>query len=966
MWNKIKRVIGYILLFFGGVGCVSLFFAFFSVLLTAFNIIVLLALIIDMIIFIGLAYLGYRMVYGVDGELFKTNPKPVPVKKEIQRIKEEIPVVKKEEIVPATKTNLGKFTLYTIMVRYLGTPLEENGIFYIFGNKKDANARIEEINDASLYIGEWPTEAIPLFLSTCMVCGYKGAKVYLDHEETMTLDDLRKYISFPAIDQCGVVHPMIVKKIHQFMHTDYQIFIRPEQATEAMKQQKELLRYEIGCLLSEAVLLTPFAEKDGKKVIEILNAQMPDGQRWQCLFTDQYAMMQYMHRNPDSASFPNLLMDVFKSFRERESFQGVMINPGREEFKLDKALLEKIYKEKDNPEFKAHFSSMIKKEKEEIQPSAEQSALRFKDDQTIDHLGSFDLFVLIDPVYNMPYEEDKAFHLFAEESHATLYQLKHKLNETVVQKISVEKQKSFFSECLICGYEHVMIHLQKEEDLPIKEIQKIYSIGGMHTFGLIHPLILQDIRSYKKHSTSNCNIYPDICGRLAVAELYTLVYKEEEKEKIAFKIFKDPRGREYLALFTDGFAFEKTKKPEETYKHFYGLLIEAYKKIMKDQNLEGIVINPGRESFYVNKIYLEKILPECQNTDIRKKYEQELEKELQYIGIHKITVNLAEDLFMVPIIYDGEDESTKLDTPDYNMHFYPRAGLMAAQGKKIFSLDQIPANYHPATQASDKMMHIRLLQNVSTGKQYVPLFISYETLTSMMNTIHIGVISFEEAKNAARECAGVVLGPGLINQTFENDMHIEPITDDPVKKCANLMTGQLVARYKKTHEEAYKNEYCRRLRDIGFTENEAENLFMFELMILKSDHINTLCDQGYIMINCFNMQAELLPQSKNYYIEHQMFLCSEIVKIWDEAEWRYTHLKNNSESVKDEVFEELFRLSRYGGGELFVEYLQMMAEKSHTDISKIQAYAKAEQEILFRLKWKGEQNELHLYSSQRR
>jgi len=235
-----------------------------------------------------------------------------------------------------------------------------------------------------------------------------------------------------------------------------------------------------------------------------------------------------------------------------------------------------------------------------------------------------------------------------------------------------------------------------------------------------------------------------------------------------------------------------------------------------------------------------------------------------------------------------------------------------------------------------------------------------------MNTIHIGVISFEEAKNAARECAGVVLGPGLINQTFENDMHIEPITDDPVKKCANLMTGQLVARYKKTHEEAYKNEYCRRLRDIGFTENEAENLFMFELMILKSDHINTLCDQGYIMINCFNMQTELLPQSKNYYIEHQMFLCSEIVKIWDEAEWRYTHLKNNSESVKDEVFEELFRLSRYGGGELFVEYLQMMAEKSHTDISKIQAYAKAEQEILFRLKWKGEQNELHLYSSQRR
>lgn len=50
------------------------------------------------------------------------------------------------------------------------------------------------------------------------------------------------------------------------------------------------------------------------------------------------------------------------------------------------------------------------------------------------------------------------------------------------------------------------------------------------------------------------------------------------------------------------------------------------------------------------------------------------------------------------------------------------------------------------------------------------------------------------------------------------------------------MSGQLVARYKKTHEEAYKNEYCRRLKYIGFTEEEAENLFLFELMILKTEY----------------------------------------------------------------------------------------------------------------------------------
>ena len=70
--------------------------------------------------------------------------------------------------------------------------------------------------------------------------------------------------------------------------------------------------------------------------------------------------------------------------------------------------------------------------------------------------------------------------------------------------------------------------------------------------------------------------------------------------------------------------------------------------------------------------------------------------------------------------------------------------------------------------------------------------------------------------------------------------------------------------------------------------------------------------------------------------------------------------------ISDEVFEELFRLSRYGGGELFVEYLQMIAEKSHTDISKIQAYAKAEHDLLFRCKWNTEQKQPHLYSSEER
>lgn len=99
-----------------------------------------------------------------------------------------------------------------------------------------------------------------------------------------------------------------------------------------------------------------------------------------------------------------------------------------------------------------------------------------------------------------------------------------------------------------------------------------------------------------------------------------------------------------------------------------------------------------------------------------------------------------------------------------------------------------------------------------------------------------------------------------------------------------LMTGQLVALYRKAHDKNYLNEYLRRLKSIGFSEEEANNLFMFESMILKYEHREPLCDKNYLKKCYFNLKTPILNETNDYYIQHQYFLCSEITKIWDEAE----------------------------------------------------------------------------------
>ena len=175
----------------------------------------------------------------------------------------------------------------------------------------------------------------------------------------------------------------------------------------------------------------------------------------------------------------------------------------------------------------------------------------------------------------------------------------------------------------------------------------------------------------------------------------------------------------------------------------------------------------------------------------------------------------------------------------------------------------------------------------------------------------------------------------------------------------SLMTGQLVAFYKTTHNKDYSDEYERRLQHIGFTEPESKSLFMLELMMLKHDHIPILTDENYLIKNNFDLKTPILPLENSYYVEHQMFLVSEITKIWDEAEWVWTYLKDR-EMPKD-VANEIFMLTRYGGGELLIETLKSISEHSHIDFAKIQKYSRCEQDMMFKYKWNKNANEKHPY-----
>ena len=174
-----------------------------------------------------------------------------------------------------------------------------------------------------------------------------------------------------------------------------------------------------------------------------------------------------------------------------------------------------------------------------------------------------------------------------------------------------------------------------------------------------------------------------------------------------------------------------------------------------------------------------------------------------------------------------------------------------------------------------------------------------------------------------------------------------------------LMTGQLIALYKKDHEQKYMDEYIRRLVHIGFSKDEAFNLFTNESLNMKHDSIELLQSPTYLTDFYFSLKEKLLPFDKDYYVEHRFFTVTEITKIWDEAEWHYHN--SHEEEMPNGVWTEIYKISRYGGGELLIESLKAIAESSHTDINKIQNYSAREQDMLFKYKWNKSANEKHPY-----
>lgn len=133
-------------------------------------------------------------------------------------------------------------------------------------------------------------------------------------------------------------------------------------------------------------------------------------------------------------------------------------------------------------------------------------------------------------------------------------------------------------------------------------------------------------------------------------------------------------------------------------------------------------------------------------------------------------LKLLADLFLCPVEFDGIKSALlkRLNVRDYKLHFTPRSAAMSVNGADIYLLDSLPEKYAPAKAANKNVMRFRTIKNPNNGQEYIPLFISYQSMIQVFGeNIAVGVVSFMDIMPEAADEAqisGIVVGPGIINK----------------------------------------------------------------------------------------------------------------------------------------------------------------------------------------------------------
>lgn len=246
----------------------------------------------------------------------------------------------KKELRKKILDRMHSMNLYVLNSDLNRLPLFNAEAMYLFTNKDFAQKQAESSNIAHISLSEIIPDNFDNAFTEYCEAGFK--KVIIDMNCCVNINELFEFDAAQGTSSPEICRTMIVlNQIHDNILSTAKKENR-ELNQEEMQQISRLSQGIIEALLKAKLILpgdTP--SEDGTVKVSIPLANFPDGSKWLAMFTDKSALKRYI-QNDDAnpVSLPNLLLDQYKNFRNDDTISGILINPGREQFRVPKGVLE--------------------------------------------------------------------------------------------------------------------------------------------------------------------------------------------------------------------------------------------------------------------------------------------------------------------------------------------------------------------------------------------------------------------------------------------------------------------------------------------------------------------------------------------------------------------------------------------------------------------------------------------------
>ena len=190
-----------------------------------------------------------------------------------------------------------------------------------------------------------------------------------------------------------------------------------------------------------------------------------------------------------------------------------------------------------------------------------------------------------------------------------------------------------------------------------------------------------------------------------------------------------------------------------------------------------------------------------------------------------------------------------------------------------------------------------------------------------------------------------ILSGGYVNT---NSLSSAPKKKEPYD-FLGILTSQLVAMWMSKEDDDYKEEYLRRLKMCGLSDETALEMLDYEESILQEFPRPELLDERFIAKPLFNLKDTVLPNNYQYYMKNFEYPLSYLIKISDEAEYHYWN--SHELPLPDDVWTEIFFLSDRHQA-IFIPFAENLVKNKGWTVEAVNTFSYNEQGMLEKYRWR--------------